>query len=57
MWEDFRLGYIHLFEGVPKQDIGQASLIYKGFLDFAVGYLNTGSIALKSRVVKVIGAC
>lgn len=27
MWEDLRLVYIHLFEGVLKQDINQVSLV------------------------------
>lgn len=43
MWEDLRLGYIHLFESFPKKDIGQAPLIYKGHLNNAVGYLNTNN--------------
>ena len=32
MWEDFGFRYIHLLEGVPKQDVGLTSLVYKVFL-------------------------
>lgn len=62
MWEDFGFGYIHMLEGVPKQHVGRASLVYKDLLEYA-SYLNTDnhgvilhrSIALKSSFVKVMG--
>ncbi|KAG5032829.1 hypothetical protein JHK82_016396 [Glycine max] len=57
MWEDFGLGYIHLFEGVTKQYVGPASLVYMGLLDCAVGYLKNDNhkvVLHQDRCLEVI---
>lgn len=60
MWEDLGLGYFHLFENFPKQDVGQSTWVFL-MMQLVISTLITircsctRSITLKSSIVKVMG--